>query len=233
MRLRTIGVVFQENNLLSEFTAVENVYLPLLARGLVRSHARAEASKMLELLDIADVADRLPSQMSGGQRQRVGIARALAGDRRILIADEPTGALDSANSRSLFAEIARKDVDNPQDEIDHQRLRSLAYRILQGHLRNAQRAARSRARLEDLLTDQLRVAVHAGGIDSRTSAEEFLLEHVRMLRASEQEVLSLYLDGYKPAEIGSILGCRPKTASQRLSRAISALEKAAGGEPVD
>lgn len=103
-RLEHIGVIFQDDNLISEFTALENVMLPLEARR--RSDARAEALRALERLGVSDLSARRPSDMSGGQRQRIGIARAIVGDRSLLIADEPTGALDSNNSRALFASIA-------------------------------------------------------------------------------------------------------------------------------
>lgn len=103
LRLRAIGVVFQSNNLLPEFTARENVELPLRARGLTRARAGSRADAALDSVGLAGLGDRLPEQMSGGQRQRVGIARALAGDQPLLLADEPTGALDSDVSRQLFA----------------------------------------------------------------------------------------------------------------------------------
>lgn len=103
LRLRNIGFIFQANNLLPEFTAEENVALPLMARGESRDQARERALASLQRVDVGDVAQRLPHLMSGGQRQRVGIARALAGNQSLLLADEPTGALDTANSRSLFA----------------------------------------------------------------------------------------------------------------------------------
>ncbi|QXT64224.1 ABC transporter ATP-binding protein [Tessaracoccus palaemonis] len=106
IRLHHIGVVFQENNLVHEFTALENVVVPLLARGASLSEARDEAADQLARVGIAELADRLPREMSGGQRQRVGIARALAGGREVLVADEPTGALDSANSGALFELVA-------------------------------------------------------------------------------------------------------------------------------
>ncbi len=102
VRLRHIGVVFQSNNLLPEFTARENVVLPLLVRGFSRAEADAAAERALASVGVADLADRLPGRMSGGQRQRVGIARALAGQQEVLLADEPTGNLDSVNSRQLF-----------------------------------------------------------------------------------------------------------------------------------
>lgn len=102
IRLRHIGVVFQSNNLLPEFTARENVALPLMIRGHSRSRANTTADEALASVGLAELADRLPAHMSGGQRQRVGIARALAGEQQLLLADEPTGALDSQNSRQLF-----------------------------------------------------------------------------------------------------------------------------------
>ncbi|MGI8433774.1 MAG: ABC transporter ATP-binding protein [Nocardioidaceae bacterium] len=101
-RLRHIGVVFQSNNLLPEFTARENVALPLMVRGFSRAEADAAADVALASVGVPELADRLPGRMSGGQRQRVGIARALAGQQEVLLADEPTGNLDSVNSRQLF-----------------------------------------------------------------------------------------------------------------------------------
>ena len=102
VRLEHVGVVFQENNLIDEFTGGENVFIPLLAAGLPFTVARRAAADALSWVGIGDLFDRRPGQMSGGQRQRVGIARALAGSRNVLIADEPTGALDSATSAALF-----------------------------------------------------------------------------------------------------------------------------------
>ncbi len=78
IRLHNIGVVFQSNNLLPEFTARENVTLPLLVRGLTRAEADAAAQAALTSVGLADLGDRLPARLSGGQRQRVGIARAQA-----------------------------------------------------------------------------------------------------------------------------------------------------------
>lgn len=106
IRLQAVGVVFQDHNLIAEFTAGENVFLPLLARGVPRATAVEEASAALGLVGIRELFHRRPLEMSGGQRQRVGIARALVGGRRVLLADEPTGALDSENSRTLFRMIA-------------------------------------------------------------------------------------------------------------------------------
>lgn len=102
LRLTRVGVVFQDHNLIEEFTALENVSLPLEARGVPLSEAQAEAGAWLGKVGLAGLESRLPTQLSGGQRQRVGIARALVGGRSVLLADEPTGALDSTATLELF-----------------------------------------------------------------------------------------------------------------------------------
>lgn len=102
LRRDDVGVVFQDHNLIEEFTALENVALPLEAAGVDPREAADQAEAALDLVGLVSLAGRLPARLSGGQRQRVGIARALVGNRRILLADEPTGSLDSTNSRSLF-----------------------------------------------------------------------------------------------------------------------------------
>jgi putative ABC transport system ATP-binding protein len=92
---RTLGFVFQELNLIDGLTAAENVALPLELDGCDSSSARRAALEALRRVLLEDRADRFPHELSGGERQRVAIARALIGDRRLLLADEPTGALDS------------------------------------------------------------------------------------------------------------------------------------------
>jgi putative ABC transport system ATP-binding protein len=102
LRRRSIGYVFQDVNLLAGLTAVENVSLPLELDGNSAKVARVAGLEVLERLGVADKADRFPDDLSGGERQRVAIARAVVGDRRLLLADEPTGALDSANGEAVM-----------------------------------------------------------------------------------------------------------------------------------
>jgi putative ABC transport system ATP-binding protein len=102
LRRRAIGYVFQDFNLLPGLTAAENVALPLELDGLSAGRARVAGLRALEGLGLADRASRFPDQLSGGERQRVAIARAVVGDRRLLLADEPTGALDSANGEAVM-----------------------------------------------------------------------------------------------------------------------------------
>ncbi|HLN16953.1 MAG TPA: ABC transporter ATP-binding protein [Acidimicrobiales bacterium] len=102
LRRRSVGYVFQDFNLLPGLTAVENVSLPLELDGLAARKAKAAGLAALEELGLADRADHYPDQLSGGERQRVAIARAVVGDRRLLMADEPSGALDSENGEAVM-----------------------------------------------------------------------------------------------------------------------------------
>ncbi|MEV0090333.1 ABC transporter ATP-binding protein [Streptomyces sp. NPDC050738] len=103
LRRRSIGYVFQDYNLIPALTAAENVALPRELDGVSARKARTEAMASLEEMDLAHLADRFPDEMSGGQQQRIAIARALVGDRRLVLADEPTGALDSETGESVLA----------------------------------------------------------------------------------------------------------------------------------
>ncbi|MFE9422973.1 ABC transporter ATP-binding protein [Kitasatospora sp. NPDC006697] len=103
VRRRSVGYVFQDYNLIPALTAVENVALPRELDGTGSRTARREAMAALEELGMAELADRFPDDMSGGQQQRVAIARALIGDRRLVLADEPTGALDSNTGEAVLA----------------------------------------------------------------------------------------------------------------------------------
>ena len=102
LRRRTVGYVFQDFNLLPGLTVAENVALPLELDGMSARTARVAACRVLEDLGLEDRASRFPDELSGGERQRVAIARAVVGDRRLLLADEPSGALDSANAESVM-----------------------------------------------------------------------------------------------------------------------------------
>ncbi|MFG2697539.1 methionine ABC transporter ATP-binding protein [Kitasatospora sp. NPDC048407] len=100
---RRIGMVFQHFNLLSSRTVQQNVELPLEIIGLDRHDRRRKAAELLDLVGLADKARSYPGQLSGGQKQRVGIARALAGDPKVLLSDEATSALDPETTRSILA----------------------------------------------------------------------------------------------------------------------------------
>ena len=102
LRRRVIGYVFQDFNLLSGLTAAENVSLPLELDGLSGRKARVAALKVLDRLGLSERASHYPDQMSGGERQRVAIARAMVGERKLLLADEPSGALDSVNGEAVM-----------------------------------------------------------------------------------------------------------------------------------
>ncbi len=102
VRRRSAGYVFQDLNLIPALTAAENVALPRELDGIGGRRARREALTALEELGVGELADRFPDDMSGGQQQRVAIARALVGPRRLLLADEPTGALDSATGEEIL-----------------------------------------------------------------------------------------------------------------------------------
>jgi putative ABC transport system ATP-binding protein len=102
LRRRAIGYVFQDFNLLPGLTAIENVTLPLELDGARSRPAKAAGLEALEELDVAEHSDRYPDELSGGERQRVAIARAIVGERRLLLADEPTGALDSVNGEGVM-----------------------------------------------------------------------------------------------------------------------------------
>ena len=111
LRNRTVGFVFQFHHLLREFTALENVMMPLRIGGMEEGKARARALVLLDRVGLAGRVHHRPSELSGGEQQRSAVARALAADPQILLADEPSGNLDHQNSErlhDLFVQLARE-----------------------------------------------------------------------------------------------------------------------------
>ena len=102
IRNQMLGFIFQQYNLLPKLSVLENVEIPLMYAGIDRISRRRRALEVLETVGLADKTRNLPSQLSGGQQQRVSIARALAGSPAVILADEPTGALDSRTSREVL-----------------------------------------------------------------------------------------------------------------------------------
>jgi lipoprotein-releasing system ATP-binding protein len=107
IRRNEIGFVYQFHHLLPEFSAVENVMLPQMIRGLARREARARATELLSYLGLKARLDHRPSELSGGEQQRVAIARAVANAPRILLADEPTGNLDPKTADHVFGALGQ------------------------------------------------------------------------------------------------------------------------------
>lgn len=111
VRRKKIGFVYQRHNLLSDFTALENVMMPMLANGVSEDVTVARAIKLLRAVNVEHRASHFPGEMSGGEQQRTAVARALANDPEIILADEPTGSLDPAHAQAVFdllLDIVRK-----------------------------------------------------------------------------------------------------------------------------
>jgi putative ABC transport system ATP-binding protein len=106
-----IGVAFQSFHLLPRLSALENVELPLLYRGISETRRRRAALEVLERLDLADRSDHLPSRLSGGEQQRVALARAIVGSPLVLLADEPTGSLDKRTGAEILSVLERLNAD--------------------------------------------------------------------------------------------------------------------------
>ena len=103
LRRKNISIIFQDNNLLTDFTAVENVMMPLLIRGESQKIIKKKAEKILNDVKIFDRSDHFPNELSGGEQQRVAIARALIAETKLILADEPTGNLDFKTSKEIFS----------------------------------------------------------------------------------------------------------------------------------
>ncbi len=114
LRNQAIGFVFQSYQLLGRLTALENVGLPLVYRGQRQGAARRRCLDCLDLVGLADKAERMPSELSGGQQQRVAIARALAGAPRLILGDEPTGALDAQSGHEVMELFAKLNAQEGQ-----------------------------------------------------------------------------------------------------------------------
>lgn len=112
IRSRRLGFVFQSYNLLPRTTALENVELPMLYAGVPDAERRRIALEMMDVVGVAHLADHAPNQMSGGQQQRVAIARSLVNDPGLILADEPTGALDTKTSQEVMELFARLNVEH-------------------------------------------------------------------------------------------------------------------------
>ncbi|MDT0445250.1 ABC transporter ATP-binding protein [Streptomyces johnsoniae] len=108
VRRGRVGYVFQDYNLIPALTAAENIALPRELDGVAARVARREAQAALAEIGLSELTDRFPDEMSGGQQQRVAIARALVGDRRLVLADEPTGALDSETGEAVLALLRKR-----------------------------------------------------------------------------------------------------------------------------
>lgn len=101
-RSKNIGIIYQNNNLLSDFTALENIYLASLAINNNKNVAINNARNLLKKIGLSNRSDHLPSELSGGEAQRISIARAIINDPKIILADEPTGSLDTSNAKNIF-----------------------------------------------------------------------------------------------------------------------------------
>ncbi len=103
IRNRKIGFIFQKYNLIPQYTALQNIIMPLLIRGMTRNEAVKKADETISLVGLSDRVLHKPNELSGGQQQRVAIARALVTEPSLLLADEPTGSLDSATGKDILA----------------------------------------------------------------------------------------------------------------------------------
>ena len=103
LRRKNVSIIFQDNNLLTDFTAIENIMMPLIISGENSDLAFEKAKKMLKNVKISNRSNHFPNELSGGEQQRIAIARALISDTKIILADEPTGNLDFKTSKEIFS----------------------------------------------------------------------------------------------------------------------------------
>ncbi|MDC0518163.1 ABC transporter ATP-binding protein [Candidatus Pelagibacter sp.] len=114
IRAKKIGIIYQQDNLLSDFTALENVYLASLAAGNDKKLSVSKAKSILKKIGLTTRSDHYPSELSGGEKQRISIARAIINDPQIILADEPTGSLDIKTAKGIFELL--------KNQINHNRL---------------------------------------------------------------------------------------------------------------
>ena len=216
-RARTVGFVFQLHNLLPTLTAQENVEVPMQGQKMGRSERRKRASHLLEMVGLGDRRDHLPSQLSGGQRQRVAIARSLANEPALILADEPTGALDSQSGEELLTLLAElnRSVGTTIVVVTHdRRVAQATSRILR--MRDGQVV--DDHRVDDPLEEDLRMLVHSklgqSLLDGNGSSPLVSTGSTggELLTAAEREVLRRLLTRFDdvpghepPAEIGDLL----------------------------
>ena len=110
LRANKIGIIYQQDNLLTDFTALENIYLASLASGKTKKLSISKAKELLKKVGLLSRSDNYPSQLSGGEKQRISIARALINDPQIILADEPTGSLDLETAKEIF-DILKKQIN--------------------------------------------------------------------------------------------------------------------------
>ena len=103
LRREMISIIFQDNNLLTDFTAIENVMMPLIIKGVEKKKINEKANKILKEVKLFDRSNHFPNELSGGEQQRVAIARALISETNLILADEPTGNLDFKTSKEIFS----------------------------------------------------------------------------------------------------------------------------------
>ena len=107
-RAKNIGIIYQQDNLLTDFTALENVYLASLATGIKKEKSEIKAKHLLKSVGLSNRLDHYPAELSGGEKQRVSIARALINEPKIILADEPTGSLDKKNANEVFSLLKKQ-----------------------------------------------------------------------------------------------------------------------------
>ncbi|MCL4835328.1 MAG: ABC transporter ATP-binding protein [Caldilineaceae bacterium] len=208
-RARTVGFVFQLHNLLPTLTAQENVEVPMQGQKIGRGERHKRAVHLLELVGLGDRRGHLPSQLSGGQRQRVAIARSLANEPALILADEPTGALDSQSGEELLALLAQLNTSQGTTIVvvtHDRRVAQATGRILR--MRDGQVV--DDHRVDNPLEEDLRMLAHSQlgqallGGNGQSS--------VGLLNGTEREVLRRLLTRFDdapgeetPAEIGDLL----------------------------